>query len=135
MDDNPEIRLRLSSFSDWPFIRDLSKKAFYPFGEYGDVVHKWHISGKSITVIACYDENPLGFAMLSKPFSRYDLNNSSELLAIAIDTVLITVFGYHYILVRGIGGLHEINLRADTLPAFQSSMIFYPVPKMEITQS
>lgn len=86
MDKNPEIQFRFSASSDSPFIRDLSTRAFDPFGEYGDVVFKWHVSGKSITVIASYEESPLGFAMVSKPFSRYDQNNSSELLAIAIET-------------------------------------------------
>jgi hypothetical protein len=56
-------------------------------------------------------------------------------LAVAINTVLIKPLGYHYVLVRGIGGVHKINLRADTLPAFQDSMIFYPVPEVEITKS
>lgn len=85
MDEYPEIQLRFSSVSDSPFIRDLSTRAFDPFGEYGDVVLNWHVSGESITIIACYKEGPLGFAMVSRPFSRYDLNNSSELLAIAIE--------------------------------------------------
>ena len=85
MDNYPEILFRFSSISDSSFIRDLSTKAFDPFGEYGDVVFGWHVSGKSITVMACYDEKPIGFAMVSKPFRRYDLNNSSEILAIAIE--------------------------------------------------
>ena len=87
MDNNPEIRIRFAFDSDSSFIRDLSTKAFSPFGDYGEVVLSWHNSGKSITVIACYEENPLGFAMVSSPFSRYDHNCSSELLAIAIETV------------------------------------------------
>jgi ribosomal protein S18 acetylase RimI-like enzyme len=85
MDKNPEIMLRLSRASDIFFIRELSTSAFKPFGDYRDVVPGWHISDKSITVIACLDEAPLGFAMVSKPFSRYDQNNSSELLAIAVE--------------------------------------------------
>ena len=86
MDNNPEIRIRFASGTDSSFIRDLSTKAFSPFGDYGDVVLSWHSSGKSITVIACYEDNPLGFAMASSPFSRYDHNFSSELLAIAMET-------------------------------------------------
>ncbi len=87
MYNNPEILFRFSTISDSQFIRDLSTKAFFPFGEYGDVILNWHMSGKSITIIACYKDDPIGFAMVSEPFSRYDLNNSSELLAIAIETV------------------------------------------------
>ncbi len=87
MDKNPEIMLRLSSASDIFFIRELSTSAFRPFGDYRDVVPEWHISDKSITVIACLEEAPLGFAMVSKPFSRYDQNNSSELLAIAVEAL------------------------------------------------
>jgi ribosomal-protein-alanine N-acetyltransferase len=85
MDIDPEIKIRLSTINDSFFIRDLSAKAFKPFGEYGDVVQKWGLSGSSITVIACHEELPVGFSMASKPFSRYDLNNSSELLAIAVE--------------------------------------------------
>ncbi|MGD9159128.1 MAG: GNAT family N-acetyltransferase [Desulfobacteraceae bacterium] len=86
MNNAPEIQIRFSSTTDSIFIRDLSAKAFKPFGEYGDIVLKWHLSGYSITVIACHEDQSLGFAMVSKPFSRYDQNNSSELLAIAIES-------------------------------------------------
>jgi ribosomal protein S18 acetylase RimI-like enzyme len=86
MDTNPEIELRLSRADDSVFIRELSIVAFRPYGDYGDVVPEWHISGNSITAVACYEKAPLGFAMISKPFSRYDQNNSSELLAIAVET-------------------------------------------------
>jgi ribosomal-protein-alanine N-acetyltransferase len=87
MDINHEIKIRLSTVTDSFFIKDLSAKAFKPFGEYGDVVQKWNISGGCITIIACHEGFPMGFAMASRPLSRYDLNNSSELLAIAIETV------------------------------------------------
>ncbi len=86
MNNTPEIQIRDSAITDSFFIRDLSSKAFKPFGEYGDVVQKWHLSGNSITIIAFREDLLLGFAMVSKPFSRYDLSNSSELLAIAIET-------------------------------------------------
>lgn len=86
MYDNPEIELRYSNSTDSFFIRELSAKAFKPFGEYGDVVLKWHLSANSITVIVCHKGQPLGFAMVSKPFGRYDQNNSCELLAIAIES-------------------------------------------------
>lgn len=85
MNNNPEIEIRFSYNTDSFFIRALSEKAFKPFGEYGDVVERWHLSGNSITVIACHDDQPMGFAMVNKPFNRYDLNNSSELLAIALE--------------------------------------------------
>lgn len=85
MNITPEIHIRFSKITDSFFIRELSTKAFKPFGEYGDVVQKWHLSGNSITIIACNEDLPLGFAMISKPFSRYDQNKSSELLAIAIE--------------------------------------------------
>ena len=86
MNNTPGIKLRYSTITDSFFIRDLSTKAFKPFGEYGDIVQKWLLSGDSITIIACQYDHPLGFVMVSKPFSRYDQNNSSELLAIAIET-------------------------------------------------
>lgn len=86
MYNSPEIEIRFSYGTDSIFIRNLSAKAFKPFGEYGDIVQKWYLSGNSITVIASLKDQPLGFAMVSKPFSRYDQNNSSELLAIAIET-------------------------------------------------
>ncbi len=85
MNNTPEIEIRYSAVTDSFFIRELSAKAFKAFGEYGDVVQKWYLSGNSITIIACQKDQPLGFAMVSKPFSRYDQNNSSELLAIAIE--------------------------------------------------
>ncbi len=85
MDKNPEIELRFARAADTNFIRELSIVAFRPYGDYGDVVPGWHVSGNSITVIACFKGDPMGFAMINKPFSRFDHNNSSELLAIAVD--------------------------------------------------
>jgi len=85
MNIGPDIKIRHSAATDSLFIRDLSAKAFKPFGEYGEVVLKWHLTGNCITNIACDGTRPLGFAMVSKPFSRYDQNCSSELLAIAVE--------------------------------------------------
>ena len=85
MDKIPEVEIRLSSYTDSAFIKDLSAKAFEPFGDYGDVVLNWYMSGQSITTVACHEEIPVGFSMVSRPFSRYDMINSSELLAIGIE--------------------------------------------------
>ncbi|NLA74159.1 MAG: GNAT family N-acetyltransferase [Deltaproteobacteria bacterium] len=84
MDKNPEIELRFSRADDSAFIRELSIAAFSPFGDYADVVPGWHISDKSITMVACSNKTPLGFAMVSKSSGRYDQNNPGELLAIAV---------------------------------------------------
>lgn len=79
------IKIRNSdSDSDKLFLRNLSKKAFNSFGDYGEVVLKWFESGFSRTVIATYNKRPAGFAMLSIPIDKNDLLNPSELLAIAV---------------------------------------------------
>lgn len=83
-DNSTGIILRPADNSDNSFIRDLSDEAFKLFGDYGDVVLKWFESKYSRTVIALYEERCAGFAMLGRPFDRYDTINSSEILAIAV---------------------------------------------------
>jgi ribosomal protein S18 acetylase RimI-like enzyme len=39
----------------------------------------------TVTIVACIDGIPVGFAMIGDPFSRYDLRQLTELLAIAVD--------------------------------------------------
>ncbi len=84
-DKAAEVEINLSTYTDSAFIRDLSAKAFKPFGDYGDVVLNWYLSDRSITAVARHDRTPVGFSMVSRPLSRYDMNNASELLAIGID--------------------------------------------------
>lgn len=85
--DNPQkLVLRTAIDADAPFIRKISDEAFNNFGDYGDVVLKWFESEYSRTVIALYKEISAGFVMLSYPFDRYDLGNSSEMLAIAVSS-------------------------------------------------
>lgn len=85
MEEKTAISLRMAQEHDESFIRELSSEAFSAFGDYGDVVLKWFKSGGSDTIIACCQEKTVGFAMISEPFSRYDIKGSSELLAIAVE--------------------------------------------------
>jgi len=79
-----QIILRSAVNSDTLFLKNLSEKAFNLFGDYGEVVLEWFESGNSRAVIDAYKDRPAGFAMLREPFDRYDLIDSSELLAIAV---------------------------------------------------
>lgn len=80
-----QIKIRGSAGdSDKLFLGDLSRKAFNPFGDYGEVVSKWFESGYSRTLIATYEDRPAGFAMLGIPTDRNYPVNPSELLAIAV---------------------------------------------------
>jgi len=81
-----QIEVRHSAETDKLFIGILSREAFNPFGDYGEVVVKWFDSGYSRTVIATYKEEPAGFAMMSLPFDMYDFLNASEMLAIAVSS-------------------------------------------------
>ena len=84
--NKPQIEVRRSAETDKLFIDNLSREAFNPFGDYGEVVVKWFDSGYSRTVVATYKEEPAGFAMMSLPFDMYNFLNASEMLAIAVSS-------------------------------------------------
>jgi ribosomal protein S18 acetylase RimI-like enzyme len=82
----PEIILRpAAGGADTLFVGRLSGKVFNIYGPYQEIIPKWIESGIGLTIIALMDGRPMGFAMIGEPYERYDLQPSSELLAIAVD--------------------------------------------------
>jgi ribosomal protein S18 acetylase RimI-like enzyme len=80
------ITLRYAEISDSLFIGRLSKVVFTIYGDYENILTKWFKSDGCITtIIACQDQRQIGFAMLSEPFDKYDLQDVSELLGIAVE--------------------------------------------------
>jgi len=79
------VKLRRAATSDNSFIGKLSRDVFTIYGPYEEIISGWFRSEKSITtLIACQDNVQIGFAMLGEPGSRYDLQDASELLGIAV---------------------------------------------------
>jgi ribosomal protein S18 acetylase RimI-like enzyme len=82
----PPVRLRNAVISDSRFIGRLSRDVFAIYGPYDDILARWFRSGDDITtIIACLDKIQIGFAMLSDPSERYNLQDVSELLGIAVE--------------------------------------------------
>jgi ribosomal protein S18 acetylase RimI-like enzyme len=80
------VILRRAAISDNRFIGRLSRDVFTIYGPYEEIISGWFRSEKGITtLIACQDNVQIGFAMLGEPGSRYDLQDASELLGIAVE--------------------------------------------------
>jgi ribosomal protein S18 acetylase RimI-like enzyme len=77
--------VRLARPEDLDYVRDLSKRAFEPYGAYDIVLVQWFKSPTTATLIACLDRNAVGFAMLSRPPRNWPFPLASELLAIAVE--------------------------------------------------
>jgi ribosomal protein S18 acetylase RimI-like enzyme len=83
---NSNVMMRYAIASDSIFIGSLSRKVFAIYGPYEDILSRWFSSEKGITTImACQNNLLIGFAMLGEPCSRYDLQDASELLGIAVE--------------------------------------------------
>ena len=80
-----QIVLRKAKHSDISFIAQLSGKAFSIFGPYEEIVPEWLKYDSTETVLACVDGKSAGFAMIGDSFNRYDIQNVTELLAIAVE--------------------------------------------------
>lgn len=84
--EDPPVTLRYAIISDSGFIRRLSRDVFTIYGPYDEILSKWFNADKGVsTVIACQNSIPIGFAMLSEPSDRYDLQDVSELLGLAVE--------------------------------------------------
>ena len=84
-EDSP-VALRYAMISDSGFIRRLSRDVFTIYGPYDEILSKWFNIDKGVsTVIAYQNSTQIGFAMLSEPFDRYDLQDVSELLGLAVE--------------------------------------------------
>ena len=80
-----DVILAPGEISDIDFIGKISRDLFGVYGHYEEVVPNWFMSGMSLTITARLNEEPVGFAMIGVPENRYDQDNTSELLAIAVD--------------------------------------------------
>ena len=78
------IDFREGEICDEDFIMRLSGQVFKIYGPYEEIISHWFKSNKSITIIALANGQRSGFAMIGEPFSLYDFNNASEILAIAV---------------------------------------------------
>ena len=81
----PNVTFREGTYSDEIFITQLSGMVFSVFGPYEELVPKWIGYESTVTIIACVDGSPAGFAMIGDPFNRYDIQWVTELLAIAVE--------------------------------------------------
>lgn len=79
------VSFRMGLSSDEDFIAYLSGKVFAIFGPYEEMVPEWLHRQSTVTIIACVNGKPAGFAMVGDLFHRYDLLDVTELLAIAVD--------------------------------------------------
>jgi len=80
------VRLRYAITSDIRFIGRLSRDVFAIYGPYEDILSGWFKNEKGVsTVIACQDNMQIGFAMLNEPSERYDFQDASELLGLAVE--------------------------------------------------
>jgi ribosomal protein S18 acetylase RimI-like enzyme len=80
------ILLRRAGASDSLFIGRLSRDVFSVYGPYEDILLRWFKSEKGVeTILACQDNVRIGFAMLGEPCLRYDLEDASEILGIAVE--------------------------------------------------
>jgi ribosomal protein S18 acetylase RimI-like enzyme len=88
----PENEIQLSmgpgEVSDIEFIRNLSLRVFSAYGSYEEVIPSWFVSGISETIVARNGNIPVGFAMIGKFGSCYDFQPASELLAIAVESIV-----------------------------------------------
>jgi ribosomal protein S18 acetylase RimI-like enzyme len=82
---DPQIRVRESKAEDVDFIRDLSEKAFSPYGPYEEILPQWFESGATLTYVAFMGKTPVGFAMFGKPAHIWYFPVVHELLAIAVE--------------------------------------------------
>ena len=79
------VIIRGGEDSDASFIGRLSEKVFSIYGHYEETVPRWFELEMTHTIIADMHGKPVGFAMLGRPSTRYDQEDVSELLAIAVE--------------------------------------------------
>ena len=82
---SPALTFREAGHIDVAFMAQLSRRVFSAFGPYEEMIPTWLMYETTVTIVACIDGIPVGFAMIGDPFSRYDLRQLTELLAIAVD--------------------------------------------------
>lgn len=79
------LKIRLATASDADFIAHLSGKVFNIYGPYDDIVSEWFAAGRTLTLVALLGRKLAGFAMIGYLSSEMDLEQVSELLAIAVE--------------------------------------------------
>lgn len=67
------------------YIRYLSGMVFDLYGPYGEIIPQWFESGMTETIIAKMDDQSIGFAMIGNISDSYQREDTSELLAIAVE--------------------------------------------------
>jgi ribosomal-protein-alanine N-acetyltransferase len=80
-----QITIRAAEESDVEFVLSLSKKAFFQYGPYEDMLERWFQSGTTETLLALMEKRPVGFAMLGRNQSKWESRQIAELLAIAVE--------------------------------------------------
>ncbi len=83
--ERPQITIRAAEESDVEFVHSLSKKAFFQYGPYEDMLERWFQSGTTETLLALMEKRPVGFAMLGRNQSEWESRQIAEILAIAVE--------------------------------------------------
>ena len=78
------VRIRPAQERDLEFIRTLSAEVFSRYGPYETILPQWFLSGMARTLVAVWDDAPVGYAMLSTGRWRHHSLSVAELLAIAV---------------------------------------------------
>jgi len=79
------VSIRPAELTDEAFIRELSRKAFHPYGPYEDLLPSWFLLGIGVVYVAVSDKKPAGYAMLERIHGGAQPPRIAELLAIAVE--------------------------------------------------
>ena len=82
--ESTPVRIRPAKPSDSRFILLLSENVFRIYGPYEKIIGGWLESGMTVTLIALMNRKPAGFAMISHFPQEANLQQISEILAIAV---------------------------------------------------
>ncbi len=82
--ESTPIRIRPAKRSDSRFIVLLSESVFRIYGPYEKIIEGWLESGMTVTLVALMNRKPAGFAMISHFPQEANLQQVSEILAIAV---------------------------------------------------
>lgn len=82
--ESAPIRIRPAKPSDSRFIVRLSESVFRIYGPYEKIIGGWLESGMTVTFVALMNRKPAGFAMISHFPQEANLQQVSEILAIAV---------------------------------------------------
>jgi ribosomal-protein-alanine N-acetyltransferase len=82
------VNIRMAKSGDLPFVSDLSKRVFQQYGPYEEILPRWFVSGRSMTILAESRGAPVGFAMMARTADQPDGSRTAEIMAIAVEPAM-----------------------------------------------